>query len=75
MEKLTSLYGSDLRYHSLRIISTIFTQVGAVLILVAILLFGFGVSRLLSGATSTPVPTHEPFAVRQTSALPLRISS
>jgi hypothetical protein len=75
MEKLTSIYGRDLRYHSLRIISTIFTVVGALLILIGILLLGFGVSRLLSDATPTPLPGTEPFAVRQVSVGPFSINS
>jgi hypothetical protein len=70
MEKITSIYGCDRRYHSLRIIGTIFTLSGAVLILIGILLLGLGVSTLLSDATRTPPPGAEPFAVRQMSVVP-----
>lgn len=74
MEKITSIYGCDLRYHSLRIISTIFTLVGAVLILIGILLLGFAVFRLLSDATPTPPTGAEAFADHQVSVVPFSIN-
>lgn len=73
MEKLTSIYGCDLRYHSLRIISNIFTLLGVVLILIGIVLLGVGVSRLSPDATPTPLPGAEPFTVRHVSVLPFGI--
>jgi hypothetical protein len=70
MENITSIYGCDRRYHSLRIISTFFTLIGAVLVLIGILLLGFGVSTLFSHATLTPPSVAEPFAARQGSVVP-----
>lgn len=70
MQRITSIYGADKRYSSLRVISNIFTLVGIVLMLIGTLLLVFGVSTLLSHATPTPPQGAEPFAARQVSALP-----
>lgn len=67
MESLTSIYGADHRYHSLRIISAIFTLIGAALLLIGILLLAYSISALLTYETSTPPPGPEPFGAHQRS--------
>jgi len=74
MERITSIYGSDPRYFSLRIISNIFTLVGIVLMLIGTVLLVFGVSALLSDAPPTSPQGADPFAARQVSVLPFGAS-
>ncbi len=70
MDKITSFYRSDRRDLSLRIVSTIFALVGAVLMLIGMLLLYFGVSALLSDVPPAPPRAAEPFAAGQASVLP-----
>jgi hypothetical protein len=70
MAKITSIYPSDRRYLSLRIIGNIFTLVGIVLVLVGAVLLVYGVSALLSDTSPNPPRGAEPFAARQVSVVP-----
>jgi hypothetical protein len=71
MGRITSHNTSDARYHTLRIIGSIWTVIGGVLLIIGAVLLALGIHAILTGTASEPAQGVDPFTARPVIVIPL----